>query len=382
MNTCKVCVVDDSFPNFKLDEKGICNYCKLHNEMENEIPNDERGSKILLKKVENIKKRNRKKKYDVVVGISGGRDSTYLLYYTKKILGLRCLAIHLNDGFGNPLAGKNMENATKILDIDFKVLTTDWKLSKDLKKSFLEACVPDIETPTDIAIASSLYAACSEFDVKDIFIGQSFRTEGISPLEWNFLDGTYIKDIQKKYGTQKFPKWKPNKVCFDLDIKKLFYYTFIKKIQVFNPFYYIDYNRKNVDKIISTELKWENTGAHYYDDLYQTLMFKWYKEKFGIDRRKFNYSALIRSKQMTREQAIDNLKKSYIINQDEIVSLCTKRLGITNEYLDSLIKNNKKNTFKNFNTSYNFLKYFSGLINLLSKLNILPSTTYYKYFKF
>ena len=109
MNTCKVCVVDDSFPNFKLDEKGICNYCKLHNEMENEIPNDERGSKILLKKVENIKKRNRKKKYDVVVGISGGRDSTYLLYYTKKILGLRCLAIHLNDGFGNPLAGKNME---------------------------------------------------------------------------------------------------------------------------------------------------------------------------------------------------------------------------------------------------------------------------------
>ena len=111
-------------------------------------------------------------------------------------------------------------------------------------------------------------------------------------------------------------------------------------------------------------------------------MFKWYKEKFGIDRRKFNYSALIRSKQMTREQAIDNLKKSYIINQDEIVSLCTKRLGITNEYLDSLIKNNKKNTFKNFNTSYNFLKYFSGLINLLSKLNILPSTTYYKYFKF
>ena len=127
----------------------------------------------------------------------------------------------------------------------------------------------------------------------------------------------------------------------DLDIKKLFYYTFIKKIQVFNPFYYIDYNRKNVDKIISTELKWENTGAHYYDDLYQTLMFKWYKEKFGIDRRKFNYSALIRSKQMTREQAIDNLKK-VIINQDEIVSLCTKRLGITNEYLDSLIKNNKK----------------------------------------
>ena len=75
---------------------------------------------------------------------------------------------------------KNMENATKILDIDFKVLTTDWKLSKDLKKSFLKACVPDIETPTDIAIASALYAACTEYKVKDIFIGQSFRTEGIS----------------------------------------------------------------------------------------------------------------------------------------------------------------------------------------------------------
>ena len=54
------------------------------------------------------------------------------------------------------------------------------------EKSFLKACVPDIETPTDIAIASALYAACTEYKVKDIFIGQSFRTEGISPLEWNF----------------------------------------------------------------------------------------------------------------------------------------------------------------------------------------------------
>tara|TARA_B100001063_G_scaffold222503_1_gene229008 strand:- start:593 stop:1741 length:1149 start_codon:yes stop_codon:yes gene_type:complete len=382
MTTCKICVVDDSFPGFSLDDKGVCNYCKLHHEMENEMPNDHRGTEIINKKILSIKKRNKNSDYDVVVGISGGRDSTYLLYYLTKIQKLRCLAIHMNDGFGNPVAGKNMENATKILNVDFKVFTTDWKLSKDLKKSFLKACVPDIETPTDIAIASALYAACVQYHVKDIFIGQSFRTEGISPLEWNFLDGKYVKDVQKKYGTEKFPSWEPNKLCFDLDIKKMFYYVFIKRINTFNPFYYLDYNRKNIDKIISKELNWQDTGAHYYDDLYQTLMSSWYKKKFGIDRRKFNYSALIRSGQMTRDEALNKLEKDYVSNQDEMVALCTKRIGITNEDLDSLIKNNSKNTFKNFNTSYNFLKYFSFAIKYLSKLNILPTTTYYKYFKF
>ncbi len=382
MSNCKICVVDDSFPNFKLDKNGICNYCNLHFEMEKDMPNDQRGMEIINKKVKEIKNRNKKNKYDVVVGVSGGRDSTYLLYYAKKILGLRCLAIHLNDGFGNPVAGKNMENATKILNIDFKVLTTDWKLSKDLKKSFLKACVPDIETPTDIAIASALYVACIEYKVKDIFIGQSFRTEGISPLEWNFLDGAYVKDIQKKYGTEKIPSWKPNKLCFDLDTKKLFYYVFIKRIKVFTPFYYFDYNRNEVDKLIYKELSWQNTGAHYYDDLYQTLMFRWYKEKFGIDRRKFNYSALIRSGQMKKEVALEKLNQKYIDNLDEIVSLCTKRLGVSIEFFEKLIKNNKQNTFKNFSTSYGVLKYFSQIIKILSKLNIIPGSTYYKYFKF
>ena len=85
---------------------------------------------------------------------------------------------------------------------------------------------------------------------------------------------------------------------------------------------------------------------------------------------------------MTRDEALNKLEKDYVSNQDEMVALCTKRIGITNEDLDSLIKNNSKNTFKNFNTSYNFLKYFSFAIKYLSKLNILPTTTYYEYFKF
>ena len=103
-------------------------------------------------------------------------------------------------------------------------------------------------------------------------------------------------------------------------------------------------------------------------------MFRWYKEKFGIDRRKFNYSALIRSGQMKKEEALEKLNQKYIDNQDEIVSLCIKRLGISKEFFEKLIKNNTQNTFKNFNTSYGILKYFSPMIKILSKLNIVPGT--------
>ena len=110
-------------------------------------------------------------------------------------------------------------------------------------------------------------------------------------------------------------------------------------------------------------------------------MFRWYKEKFGIDRRKFNYSALIRSGQMKKEEALEKLNQKYIDNQDEIVFV-HKKIRNFERIFEKLIKNNTQNTFKNFNTSYGILKYFSPMIKILSKLNIVPGTTYYKYFKF
>lgn len=379
---CKNCVTDSTFPNFELDEFGVCNYCKMHEKLESAFPNKKIGSKIINQRVNKIKLRNKKNKYDVVIGVSGGRDSTFLLYYAKIILNLRVLAVHFNDGFGNPVAGENIYKVTKQLNIDLKIYTSDWRLSKDLKISFLKANVPDIETPTDVGIASALFAAAHENNIKDILIGQSFRTEGISPLDWNFLDGKYVESIQKKFGKVNFTKWDPNKINFNLKLHHIFYYTMIKNIRVFCPFYHYDYDRNDVTKIIIEKLSWTDTGAHYFDDLYQSLLFKWLKEKFNIDRRKFNYSALIRSNQLTREIALEKLSKDFIDNNDEIVNLCLKRLGVHQSFFNELISNNKIKFFRDYNTSYSVIKISKILIYLASKLNLIPSTTYDKYFKF
>jgi hypothetical protein len=381
MISCKICVSDATFPNFRIDNKGKCNYCHLHSEMERNFPNNKIGKEILKKKINIIKKRNKNNQYDVIIGVSGGRDSTYLMYFAKKIMKLRVLAIHFNDGFGNPVAGENMTRIAKKLKIDFKIYTSDWKLSKDIKISFLKACVPDIETGTDIGIASALYAACCNYKVKDIFIGQSFRTEGISPLVWNFLDGKYIESVQKKFGKEKFPSFNPLKICFNLTLIKLAYYIILKRIRVHHPFYYIKYNKSKISKFLSKRLGWNSLGAHYYDDLYQTLMFDWYKRKFNIDRRKFNYSALIRDKQLTKKDALKKLSKSYIKNNGKLVALTLKRLGVNRIFYEKLINSKNKNYFTNFNTSFNIIKKLKFIIKILSKINFIPPITYYKYFK-
>ena len=143
----------------------------------------------------------------------------------------------------------------------------------------------------------------------------------------------------------------------------------------------MDYNRDKITKIIEKECEWQDTGAHYYDDLYQVLMSKWYYEKFNIDRRKYNYSAMIRTGNLTRREALEKLKKNYVNNQDEIIRLCIKRLGTNNEFLEKLIKNNQKKTFRDYGTSFNTIKKFRIFIKFLSENRILPSSTYYKYFK-
>ncbi|MGB2706355.1 MAG: N-acetyl sugar amidotransferase, partial [Candidatus Omnitrophota bacterium] len=300
---CRRCIIDASVPGARFDESGECNFCKVHDRLERIYPIGKKGERILKAIVEKIKKDSRKNKYDCVIGISGGRDSTYTLYSANK-LGLRPLAVHFNDGFGNPVAGENMKKATAKLGIDTRTVTSDWRESKDLKLAFLKASTPDLEEGTDVGIATALYGTAIKENIKYIIFGQSFRTEGISPLEWNYLDGNYLKSVHKKFGTVKLRKWTPEDPGFNLGLSHIFYYTVLKGLKTVPLLYYMDYVRRDAEEIIKKELNWVYPGAHYYDDLYQSLMTYVYRVKFNIDRRRFNYSALVRSGQMPQEEAL------------------------------------------------------------------------------
>ena len=246
---------------------------------------------ILDEYVEKIKHSGKGRPYDCVVGISGGRDSTYALYLAKKVWGLRPLAVHFNDGFGNPVTGQNMLQTVKNLDVEMRTITSDWRESKDLRIALLKSSTLNFGISTDIGLFNALFGVAHKEKIKYIIVGHSFRTEGIVPLVWSYLDGYNLKKIHEQYGTVPLRSWKPDDPGFHYDYKHIFYYGFIKRIKILTPLYYSDYVRSKVDKLLTEEVGWVNSGAHYYDDLYQSLLFHLERVKYNVDRRKPNYSA-------------------------------------------------------------------------------------------
>ena len=376
---CARCIIDTTVPGVFFDENGVCNFCKLHDKLDKLYPLNEKGKKQQQRIIEGIKRSGRNNKYDCLAGISGGRDSTYNLYLAKKKWGLRPLAVHFDDGFGNPVAAENMKKATQELGVDMIIITSDCRESKDIRVSFFKASTPDIRGGADIGIATALYGAAVKYNVKYIIIGHSFRTEGLCPLEWNFIDGKYLKSVHEMFGNVKLRKWKPDDPGFNLGLTHMFYYAVLKRIRTYFLMYYENYVRSEADKVLKKELDWTDTGAHYYDDLYQSLMTYYLRVKFGIDRRLFNYSALIRSGQMSREEALERVKEIYVVEDPKVIDLCLRRLELTKEEFQRYMALPPK-TFRDYPNSYDSLKYLKIPIKILCQLQLLPKVAYYKYF--
>jgi N-acetyl sugar amidotransferase len=376
---CARCTIDTTVPGAKFDRSGVCNFCELHNKLENQFPLNAAGEQKKQQWISEIKKTGKGKEFDCVLGVSGGRDSIYTLWLAVKEWGLRPLAVHFNDGFGNPTAGENMYKATAKLGVPLRTVTSDWRESKDIKISLLKAGVPDLEVGTDIGIATALYSMAVRNDVKSLIIGQSFRTEGIAPLSWNYLDGRYLTAIHSKFGTVPLRQWKPEDPGFRLGLRQMFHYTVWRRIRTYPLLYLTNYVRKDAEEIIKGELDWVYPGAHYFDDLFQSLMFWYHRTKFGFDRRTYNYAALVRDGQMQRDEALKQLETPYRIEDPKVIDLCIKRLGLSKQEFDDLMKVPAMN-FRDYPNQYSLIRKLRPAIWMLSRLNLIPSTAYDKYF--
>lgn len=371
--------MDTTVPGIQFDSRGECSFCALHDKLDRAFPLGEAGRQQVQKLADDIKRVGRGKKYDCVLGVSGGRDSSFTLWYCVTKLKLRPLAVHFNDGFGNPIAGENMVKACRKLGVELRTITSDWRESKDLKIAFLKASTPDMEEGTDLGIATALYGVAAKEGIQRVVIGQSFRTEGICPLSWNYLDGRYLKAVHKRFGTVPLRPWSPADPGFNLDLKEMFYYAFVRRIKTVTLLYHIDYVRADVDALITRELDWVNPGAHYFDDLYQSVIYYLNRTKFNIDRRLFNYSALIRSGQMTREKALERTSHINSIEDPRVIDLCIKRLGLTRAEFDQIVATPPK-TFRDYPNNYSLIRRLRWPIKVLSQLNLIPESAYDKYF--
>ena len=369
---CSRCVLDTTVPNIRFDEKGVCNYCKIHDELEKKNPLNERGQQRLNQLVNKIKNKGKNNEYDCVVGVSGGRDSTYTLYIAVK-LGLRPLAVHFDNGWNSEIAVSNIKKATTKLDVDLHTVVADWEEFKDLQLSFLKASVPDAEIPTDYSIISVLYQTAAEIGTNYILTGHSFRTEGVSPMGWTYQDGRYIKSVHKKFGKIKVKSFPI------LMLSELLYYIFIKKIKYVDLLDCIDYRQKEAGEIMKKELDWEYYGGHHHENIY-THFFQSYllPEKFNIDKRKTEYSALIRSGQMTREKALKEIRENSYPYDKEIVNYTISKLGLTTDEFEEMLSV-KPMSFHDYPTYYSIIKLCRIPIKGACKLNLLPHVFYEKY---
>ncbi len=376
---CTRCISDSSCPGISFDVKGVCNFCHLHDKWVSMYPNDERGEIHIQSMIQKMKQDGKGKKYDCVIGISGGRDSTYILHLAVTKYKLRPLAVHFNDGFDNPVGGENMVNITRKLGVELRTITSDWREAKDLKISFLKASVPELNEGTDVGIAAACFGVAHKENIKHILYGQSFRTEGVKPISWAYMVGDYLNDVQHKYGSIKLRPWKADDPNYHLGWKELFYYSILKGIKVYSPLYYENYVRKEAEKIIIAEYNWVYPGAHYFDDLYWALITYVHRVKFNIDFRLNSYSALIRDGQMERDFALKAIQVPYVMEDPRIIDLCLKRLGVSRAEFDNWVKLTPK-TFHNYNTGYTIMKLLKPGIKLVTKLGIMPEIVYDKYF--
>ncbi len=282
---CTRCICDSTIPAIEFNEAGICSLCLLYDKFDHAFPNDERGEKILAHKFDKIKKDGAGKKYDCVIGISGGRDSIYLLYLAVTQWKLRPLAVHFNDGFDNPVAGENMLKAVRKLNVELRTITSDFRECKDIKVVDLKASTPLLKNGTDVGIGAALYSVAYKENIKHILFGQSFRTEGIRPITWAYFDGDHLRAVHKQFGKAPLRKWKPDDAGFNLGIKEMFFYTVINGIRVHSPLYNYPYIRQEAGDILQRELEWVYPGAHYFDDLYWALITYIHRTKFNINLR-------------------------------------------------------------------------------------------------
>lgn len=364
--------MDTTVPEIRFDVQGECQYCKMHEVMDRLYPLEpDLQQKNLSLLVNKIRASAKGGPYDCVLGVSGGRDSTWGLYNAVKS-GLRPLAVHFDNGWNSAISVTNIQNATKKLNVDLETVVADWDEFRELQVSFLKASVPDVEIPTDVAIHGVLHQVAAKEGIQYVFFCHSFRTEGIVPRGWSFLDGRYIDSVQKKFGERPLRDFKNFKLWDFLR------YSVMKGIQGKSLVNYFPYHQKEVDRVITKELGWTYYGGHHHESTYTRFIQSYLlPKKFNIDKRKTEFSALIRSGQITRAAALRQLETSYEYDETLIPYILSK-LGLSVEQWD-MIFNAPPKTFQDYSTYYPLLRSLKLPIKIATDFGLLPELLYLKY---
>lgn len=372
LRVCSRCIYDETVPGIDFDENGVCNYCHMIDSLKEQYGMGQpRGEQRLMEVVDRIKKEGRGRRYDCVIGVSGGTDSSYM---TAKAVewGLRPLAAHYDNTWNTAIATQNIRKVLGKLNVDLYTHVIDNKEADDIIRAFFMAGVPDLDCATDIALAETLYRAAGKYGVKYILEGHSFVTEGISPLGTLYMDGRYIKSVHRMYGSL------PMKTYPNMPFMTFMKWVLIKRIRKIRPLWYIEYSKPEARAFLEKEFDWQDYGGHHLENRITAFHHSYYNPvKFNIDNRNNSLSAAVRAGVMTRDEAI-RLYAAPPYMEPELLDYFKKRLCLSDEEFNAIMTLPPK-SFRDYPTYKKRFERLRPLFYVLAKADLVPMSFYLKY---
>ena len=360
--------MDTTDPEITFDEKVICNHCRQFEEVtsKNWFPNEE-GARRLKVLLEQVKTAGKNQRYDCILGLSGGVDSSYLAYKANE-WGLRPLVVHVDAGWNSELAVANIESVVKYCNYGLQTHVVDWEEMRHLQLSYLKSGVANQDVPQDHVIFASLYHFSIRNGIRFILNGGNIATESIFPKAWHgsAMDAVNLKAIHKKSGGCRL------KTFSMIGFYKLYiWYPFVKKMRTLRPLNYLNYNKEEAISELQETIGWRSYGRKHGESIFTKFFQNYYlPQKFGYDKRRPHLSSLIVSGQITREEAIAKLEEP-LYNPDELetdITYFCKKLQISRNEFNELmaVPVHHYSEFSNWNRRYRFLKKMQSVMENLT----------------
>jgi N-acetyl sugar amidotransferase len=347
--------MDTSDSKITFDAAGVCDHCTTFRTQI--LPNwhtDERGKKELLALADEIREAGKGRDFDCIIGMSGGIDSSYLVYIAKEQLGLRPLVFHVDAGWNSQEAVNNIERIVDKMGLDLYTEVIDWPEMRDLQLAYFKASVPHIDTPQDMAFFATMYKFAEQHKVKHILTGANLSTECIrNPLEWMYYqsDSIQVRDIHRRFGTRPLVKF-PLTTIFRHKV----WLPYVKGIKTVRPLNLGPYIKDDAVKLLVEKFGWQPYPQKHFESRF-TRFYEgyWLPKKFGYDTRRVQFASLINTGQMTRDEALKKLEKPALDEEtvkQEFEYVATK-LGISEAELRGYLEAPNK-TYRDYRSQETF----------------------------
>ncbi|MDG2989581.1 N-acetyl sugar amidotransferase [Candidatus Synechococcus calcipolaris G9] len=353
--------MDTTDPDIYFDDSGVCNHCHyfdLHaKQVWDPTPN---GKSKLDKIVLDIKEKNKNKRYDCILGLSGGLDSSYVALVIKEY-NLRALAVHVDGGWNSELAVSNIQTIIEYCGFDLHTYVVNWETMRNLQLAYFKSGVSNLDVPQDHVFFAVLHSEALAYKCNVFISGGNVATESVFPQNWHgdAMDRINLIDINRTHGNGSLKDYKT--ISF-LDWHILFR---LRGFYQLRPLNYLPYGVQ-IAKTKLSEIGWRAYPRKHGESIFTKFFQNYFlPTRFGYDKRLPHLSSRILSGDISRQHAIELLSEPLYDEKEllEDKDYIAKKLGITINELNSFLYIPKKDysQYKNWDSRVNALRYCSSL---------------------